>query len=70
MFETDMQTLRDKMAQKGMKQEDLARSIGMDPSTLSRKLQTNGKKFTVGEAHKVADALCLSAEEARLIFLK
>lgn len=56
-----------KTAKMGKRQ--LAAEIGMDQATFYRKMQSNGKKFTVGEMHRLIDALEISAEEAANIFL-
>ena len=60
--------LKGKIVEKGLSVELLAASIGVDRSSLYRKLN-NGDKITIGEAVKIKDALGLSAEEATDIFL-
>ena len=52
-----------------MTQQELAQKIGMDSSTLSRKLASDGLEFTVGEMHDIAATLKLSANECKSIFL-
>ena len=66
---TNMNILRGKLRERGVTQQELAREIGMDSSTLSRKLASDGLKFTVGEMHDIAEALKLSANECKSIFL-
>lgn len=66
---TNMNLLKGKLRERGMTQQELACKIGMDPSTLSRKLASDGLKFTVGEMHEVAATLELSANECKAIFL-
>ena len=66
---TNMDKLRGKMAEKRITQEELAEKIGIDPSTFSRKMKTDGTSFTIGQMHKIADILCLSNTEAISIFL-
>ena len=66
---TNMNILRGKLRERGVTQQELAREIGMDSSTLSRKLASDGLKFTVGEMHDIAEALKLSADECKSIFL-
>ena len=64
----DTMKLKGKMAERGFRQEDLARAVGIDRSTLNRRLKT-GEDFTIGEANRVVAALHLSAEDAMQIFL-
>lgn len=51
---TNMNLLRGKLKERGVTQQELAQKIGMDSSTLSRKLASDGLKFTVGEMHDIA----------------
>lgn len=60
--------LKGKIVEKGMNPESLADAIGINRSTLYRKLN-NGEKITIGEALKMKDALEMSKEEACEIFL-
>lgn len=66
---TDMGKLRGKMAELKLSPEDMAREIGVDPSTFYRKIKAEGVNFTVGQMHKIVDVLKLSREEAASIFL-
>lgn len=66
---TDMNLLRGKLKERCMTQQELAKKIGVDSSTISRKLASDGLKFTVGEVHKIAEVLELSASECKDIFL-
>lgn len=59
--------LRGKMVEMGFSVESLAAEMGIDKSTLYRKLD-NGEKFTVGEAQKIKNALDLTNDEANAIF--
>lgn len=59
--------LKGKIAEKGMNQETLAKAVGMDRSTLNRKIKT-GEAFTIGEANRIAIILKLSKNEAMEIF--
>lgn len=59
--------LRGKMVEKGYSVESLATKLGIDKSTLYRKLDDCGK-FTVGEAQKIKESLDLTIEEATVIF--
>ena len=60
--------LKGRMTERGIRQEDLAKAVGMDRSTLSRRLKT-GEDFTIGETNKIVAFLNLNAEEALEIFL-
>lgn len=51
-----------------MKPGTLAKLIGIDRSTMYKKLN-EGEKFTIGEVRKMKDALEMSNEEATEIFL-
>lgn len=59
--------LRGKMVEKGISVEDLAGKLGVNRSTMYRKLD-GGEKITIGEARKIKDALGLTSDEARVIF--
>ena len=64
----DLQKLKGKMVEKGMNVETVAESIGVDRSSLYRKLN-NFEKITIGEAVKMKGVLGLSDTEAADIFL-
>lgn len=64
----DVMRLKGKMAERGIRQEDLAKAVGIDRSTLNRRLKT-GEDFTIGETNKIVAFLQLTAEEALNIFL-
>lgn len=66
---TNMQLLRAKIVERNLTQEKLAKAIGVDSSTFSRKMQSSGLSFSIGEMHKIAEILELSGEEAKAIFL-
>lgn len=59
--------LKAKMVEHGMTQEAFAQRLGIDRSTLNRKLQ-NIDSFTVGEAKQAKEVLSLSEGEAITIF--
>lgn len=59
--------LKAKIIEKGMNVERLAKSIGIDRSSLYRKLN-NFEKFTIGEAIQIKEILELTNEEATAIF--
>ena len=60
--------LKGKIVEKGMNIESLADAIGINRSSLYRKLN-NGEKITIGEAIQMKKALEMSNEEACEIFL-
>ena len=55
------------MVEQGFNVETLASEIGVDRSTLYRKLN-EGEKITIGDAQKIKIALGLTNDEARDIF--
>ena len=64
-----MNKLRKKITDCKMTRSKLADCIGIDPSTFSRKMKSNGLSFTVGEMQKIVETLDLTAEDAIQIFL-
>lgn len=62
----NIQKLRSKIVEKGMNVETLAKEIGVNRSSMYRKL--NNCKITIGECCKIKVALELSNEEASDIF--
>lgn len=60
--------LKAKIVEKGMNVEALADVIGIDRSSLYRKLN-NFEKITIGEASRMKDALDMTEGEASDIFL-
>ena len=59
--------LKGKIVEKGMNVESLAEKIGIDRSSMYRKLN-NFEKITIGEAQKIKVVLNLSDEDAKTIF--
>lgn len=59
--------LRGKIVEKGLNVETLAALIGIDRSSLYRKLNKS-ERITVGEANKMKEVLEMSNEEATNIF--
>ena len=64
----NVKKLKSKMTEKGLNVEKLAQQIGVDRSSLYRKLN-NAEKITIGEASRMKDVLEMTPEEATLIFL-
>lgn len=60
--------LRGKIVERGMNIETLAEKIGVNRSSLYRKLN-DSEKITIGEALKMKEALEMNASEAYEIFL-
>lgn len=65
----DIEKLRDKIKSNHLSLPEFAKQIGINPSTLYRKLEANGEGMTVGEIHKTVEVLKLSKKEATAIFL-
>lgn len=65
----NVRKFKGKMVELGLGVDDIGRVLGRNRSTVYRKLQNSGSHFTVGEASKLADLLCLTKEEAVEIFL-
>ncbi len=63
----NVRKLKGKMVEHGYNVENLAAKIGVDKSTLYRKLN-EGEKITVGDAQKIKDELNLTDDEAIDIF--
>lgn len=59
--------LKGKIVEKGLNVEAVAAEIGIDRSTLYRKLNA-GEKITIGEALRIKASLNLTDEEASDIF--
>ena len=64
----NLHKLKGKIVEKGWNVETLAEHIGVERSSMYRKLN-NFEKITIGEAKKITKALNLSNEEASSIFL-
>ena len=65
----NVQKLKGRMVEKGMNVKTLAEKIGVDRSSLYRKLG-NGEKISIGEAQKIKEVLELSREDASAIFFE
>lgn len=64
----DTRALKDAVEKKGMSLPELALKIGIDKSTLYRKLSKSGETFTLKEADLIAKALNLTRNERHTIF--
>ena len=63
----NVQKLKDKILERGINVETLASKIGIDRSTMYRKIKLD-ISTTVADAVKIKNALGLTDEEARSIF--
>lgn len=66
MVDTDK--LRGKIVERRMNVETVAAAVGINPSTLYRRINGGGGAFTIDEADKIASLLNLTAEELNHIF--
>ncbi|WP_036121777.1 helix-turn-helix domain-containing protein [Lysinibacillus sphaericus] len=64
----DINLLKEKIADCGLDMGKLASKMGMDRSTLYRKLNNQGEKLTVGDLKKIKRILNLSKDESMRIF--
>lgn len=60
--------LKGKIVENGLNVSQLASFIGIDKTTLYRKLTSNGDTLTISEAEKIARTLNLSMEDVNAIF--
>lgn len=64
----DEKELKAEMRKNNMTQEELAKKVGMDPSTLNRKINNKQGVFTVDEAQKIAKELKIPNSKLLIIF--
>lgn len=64
----DVEKLKSQIKDSGQTVRTLADRMGIDVSTLYRKLQSGGESFTVKEASQITDILSLNSEKANEIF--
>lgn len=60
--------LKGKIVECGMNAAELASRIGIDRATFYRKINSDGKNFTLEEADLISKELNLSCEEVNAIF--
>ena len=60
--------LKGKVVEKGFTLEKVAEKIGIDRSTMSRKLSNSGEDFTIKQADALVNLLELTSSEATAIF--
>lgn len=61
--------LKGKMVEKGFNNASFAEKIGLTTATFYRRLENNGKNFTIGEIERMVQTLELAQNEAIEIFL-
>ena len=66
---TNVDKLKGVIKEKRLSTEKVAEIIGIDKSTMYRKLNNGGDEFTIKQADRISKALGLTAEEAQAIFL-
>ncbi len=64
----NIRKLKGKMVERNVTMEQLAEALGLHPTTLYRKFNSDGKTLLVCEANQIAKILQLTAEEAMAIF--
>lgn len=60
--------LKAKIVENGMNVSELATKIGMDKSSLYRKLANDGESMTIRDANAIVRVLGISSEDAIAIF--
>lgn len=60
--------LKAEIKRNGITQEQLAREIGLDPSTLNKKINNKQSVLSVDEAQKIAKVLEIPKEKLYVIF--
>ena len=65
----NVELLKRSIAASGKTKEAVAREMGIDYSTFSRKMNSQGLTFSVGQMHKIVDVLGISGQTASEIFL-
>ena len=64
----DIKQLKDAIKNSGVSHEMIARELGINESTLYRKLQRGGSTITVEQAQKMTNLLNLAPDKAQSIF--
>ncbi|WP_245156632.1 DUF739 family protein [Clostridium aminobutyricum] len=64
----DVKKLKEKIVQSNYTNDSFAKEIGMDQSTLYRKLKANGDTFMVREVYTIIEVLQLDQSEVGKIF--
>ncbi|WP_338209358.1 helix-turn-helix transcriptional regulator [Lactiplantibacillus paraxiangfangensis] len=69
MLDMNMDRLRGLLVERHVTQDELAVALGINRSTLYRKISEGGKRFTADEIFKMKDFIPLSDQEVIDIFL-
>ena len=64
----DVELLKRSIAASGKTKETVAKEIGIDYSTFTRKMNCDALAFSVGQMHKLVDVLSLPTDQAVKIF--
>ena len=64
----NIRNLKDKLVENDISIIELANIIGVDKSTVYRKLNKSGENFTVKDVEKISKALSLTYEDINDIF--
>ena len=64
----NVQMLKGKVVERGLTLEKVAENLGIDRSTMSRKLGKGGDDFTIKQADGIVNLLNLTSDEATSIF--
>lgn len=65
-----VQVLKERIKESGMSIEKISAMIGIDASTMYRKIQRGGDGFTIKETNELAEVLKLSSDDALDIFFR
>ena len=68
MANININKLKGRIVERGLTISELAVKMGIDPSTLYRKISNDGDTMLVSEANKIVSILRLSSEDAIAIF--
>ena len=66
----DIQKLKGRIVEKSKNVNEVAKEIGIDKSTLYRKIKSNGANLTIKEVTAIAKCLQLSYDDIKAIFFK
>lgn len=69
MSNVNVQKLKGRMVENGITIEQLAQKIGVDRSTLYRKMQNDGRTLSSKDINSIIEVLHLSKEDSVAIFL-
>lgn len=62
--------LRGKIVECDMNVEEVAKKVGINKTTLYRKLNSGGDNFTLSEVKKIGEVLSLTYNELEIIFFE